>query len=68
MCDEVDENRSIGLLGEGTLLISDRAAIAGRRTIHLLAAFGMPTRGFTAAVSVSWGTPPAKPLVYLYLF
>jgi hypothetical protein len=29
---------------------------------HLLAIYGKPTRGFTAVVSVFWGTPPAKPL------
>ena len=32
------------------------------RAVHLLARFSLPTRGFTAAVSVSWGTPPAKAL------
>jgi hypothetical protein len=29
---------------------------------HLLAIYSIPTRGFTAAVSVFRGTPPAKPL------
>ena len=29
---------------------------------HLLAIYAIPTRGFTAAVSVFRGTPPAKPL------
>src|SRR5258708_2829474 len=29
---------------------------------HLLAIYSIPTRGFTAAVSVFMGTPPAKPL------
>ena len=28
---------------------------------HLLAIYSIPTRGFTAAVSVFKGTPPAKP-------
>ena len=28
---------------------------------HLLAIYAIPTRGFTAAVSVFKGTPPAKP-------
>ena len=27
-----------------------------------MAIYSIPTRGFTAAVSVFWGTPPAKPL------
>jgi len=30
---------------------------------HLLAVYSTPTRGFTAAVSVFRGTPPAKPLI-----
>ena len=30
---------------------------------HLLAIYSIPTRGFTAAVSVFRGTPPAKPLL-----
>ena len=29
---------------------------------HLLAISSIPARGFTAAVSVFWGTPPPKPL------
>jgi hypothetical protein len=28
---------------------------------HLLVIYSIPTRGFTAAVSVFWGTPPPKP-------
>jgi hypothetical protein len=30
---------------------------------HLLLSFQIPTRGFTAAVSVFRGTPPTKPLI-----
>jgi len=30
---------------------------------HLLVIYSIPTRGFTAVVSVFWGTPPAKPLI-----
>jgi hypothetical protein len=30
---------------------------------HLLAIYSIPTHGFTAAVSVFRGTPPAKPLI-----
>jgi len=30
---------------------------------HLLAIYAIPTRGFTAAVLVFRGTPPAKPLI-----
>ncbi len=33
---------------------------------HLLAIYSIPTRGFTAAVSVFRGTPPAKPLKCKY--
>ena len=30
---------------------------------HLLVIYSIPTRGFTAAVSVFMGTPPAKPVI-----
>jgi hypothetical protein len=30
---------------------------------HLLVIYSIPARGFTAAVSVFWGTPPPKPLI-----
>jgi hypothetical protein len=30
---------------------------------HLLAIYSIPTRGFTAVVSVFGGTPPPKPLI-----
>ena len=30
---------------------------------HLLVIYSIPTRGFTAAVSVFRGTPPTKPLI-----
>lgn len=30
---------------------------------HLLVIYSIPARGFTAAVSVYWGTPPPKPLI-----
>jgi hypothetical protein len=30
---------------------------------HLLVIYSIPTRGFTAVVSVFRGTPPAKPLI-----
>jgi hypothetical protein len=30
---------------------------------HLLVIYSIPTRGFTAAVSVFMGTPPTKPLI-----
>ena len=30
---------------------------------HLLVIYSIPTRGFTAVVSVFMGTPPAKPLI-----
>ena len=33
---------------------------------HLLVVYSTPTRGFTAAVSVFRGTPPAKPLKCKY--
>ena len=33
---------------------------------HLLAIYSIPTRGFTAAVSVFIGTPPPKPLRFKF--
>ena len=33
-----------------------------KKNKHLLAIYSIPTRGFTAVVSVFGGTPPAKPL------
>jgi hypothetical protein len=46
----------------------ERFHAAGPRHItiknkHLLAIYSIPTRGFTAVVSVFRGTPPAKPLI-----
>ena len=35
---------------------------------HLLVIYAIPTRGFTAAVSVFRGTPPAKPLICKSVF
>jgi len=35
---------------------------------HLLAIYAIPTRGFTAVVSVFRGTPPTKPLKCKFCF
>jgi len=35
---------------------------------HLLAIYSIPTRGFTAVVSVFMGTPPTKPLICKFCF
>ena len=39
-----------------------RRALFPTKNKHLLAIYSIPTRGFTAAVSVFRGTPPTKPL------
>ena len=49
------------LKGPGALRLPAHAISTKNK--HLLAIFSIPTRGFTAAVSVFRGTPPAKPLI-----
>ena len=39
-----------------------RRALFPTKNKHLLAIYSIPTRGFTAVVSVFRGTPPTKPL------
>ena len=41
---------------------SPTARAISTKNKHLLVIYSIPTRGFTAAVSVFIGTPPAKPL------
>ena len=45
----------------GSLVLPARAISIKNK--HLLVVYSTPTRGFTAAVSVFMGTPPAKPLI-----
>jgi hypothetical protein len=45
--------------GPGTFLLPAHAISTKNK--HLLVIYSIPTRGFTAAVSVFRGTPPAKP-------
>jgi hypothetical protein len=45
----------------GSVLALPAHAISTKNK-HLLAIYSIPTRGFTAAVSVFRGTPPPKPL------
>jgi hypothetical protein len=49
------------LKGPGAFLLPAHAISTKNK--HLLAIYSIPTRGFTAAVSVFMGTPPAKPLI-----
>src|SRR6266704_4726155 len=52
--------RLIGKLkGPGAFMLPARAISTKNK--HLLAIYSIPARGFTAAVSVFRGTPPAKP-------
>jgi len=46
--------------GPGVYLLPARAISTKNK--HLLVIYSIPTRGFTAALSVFMGTPPAKPL------
>ena len=48
------------LKGPGAFMLPARAISTKNK--HLLVIYSIPTRGFTAAVSVFWGTPPPKPL------
>jgi hypothetical protein len=54
-------NHSRGIESAGASLRSGAIAISTKNK-HLLLSFQIPTRGFTAAVSVFGGTPPPKPL------
>src|ERR1019366_4615619 len=49
------------LRGPGAFLLPAHAISTKNK--HLLAIYSIPTRGFTAAVSVFSGTPPIKPLI-----
>jgi hypothetical protein len=52
---------STKLKGPGASLHSRPMPISTKNK-HLLVIYSIPTRGFTAAVSVFKGTPPPKPL------
>ena len=52
-------NREIKRAGS---VIAPPAHAISKKNKHLLVVYSTPTRGFTAAVSVFIGTPPAKPL------
>ena len=49
------------LKGPGAIALPARAISIKNK--HLLVIYSIPARGFTAAVSVFWGTPPPKPLI-----
>ncbi len=44
-------------------VIASSARAISTKNKHLLVIYSIPTRGFTAVVSVFRGTPPAKPLI-----
>jgi hypothetical protein len=44
-------------------VIAPPARAISTKNKHLLVIYAIPTRGFTAAVSVFMGTPPTKPLI-----
>jgi hypothetical protein len=54
-------NRSREIKRAGSDLALPARAISTKNK-HLLVIYSIPTRGFTAAVSVFRGTPPPKPL------
>jgi hypothetical protein len=54
----LNHNREIKRAGSSVL----PARAISIKNKHLLVIYSIPTRGFTAAVSVFMGTPPAKPL------
>ena len=55
----LNHNREIKRAGS---VIAPPARAISIKNKHLLVIYSIPTRGFTAAVSVFRGTPPAKPL------
>ena len=56
----LNHNREIKRAGS---VIAPPAHAISKKNKHLLVVYSTPTRGFTAAVSVFMGTPPAKPLI-----
>jgi hypothetical protein len=70
--------KDIGAVGRNAILVAVRkdqprklkgpeafvlpAHAISTKNKHRLAIYSIPARGFTAAVSVFWGTPPPKPL------
>jgi hypothetical protein len=56
----LNHNREIKRAGSVIALPAHAISIKNK---HLLVIYSIPTRGFTAAVSVFMGTPPAKPLI-----
>ena len=56
----LNHNREIKRAGS---VIAPPARAISIKNKHLLVVYSTPTRGFTAAVSVFMGTPPAKPLI-----
>ena len=46
---------------EGAGRVARPAPAISTKNKHLMAIYAIPTRGFTAAVSVFKGTPPTKP-------
>ena len=56
----LNHNREIK---RGGSVIAPPARAISIKNKHLLVIYSTPTRGFTAAVSVFRGTPPAKPLI-----
>ena len=55
----LNHNREIKRAGS---IIALPARAISTKNKHLLVIYAIPTRGFTAVVSVFMGTPPAKPL------
>ena len=56
----LNHNREIKRAGSVIALPARAISIKNK---HLLVIYSIPTRGFTAAVSVFMDTPPAKPLI-----
>jgi len=61
--DRPDGGRLKGPKLKGPEAIALPAHAISIKNKHLLVVYSTPTRGFTAAVSVFRGTPPAKPLI-----
>ena len=59
--DSLRSNHSCEIKRAGSDLALPAHAIPTKNK-HLLVIYSIPTRGFTAAVSVFGGTPPPKPL------
>ena len=55
-------HRHLSTKSKGPEAFAPPARAISTKNKYLLMIYSIPARGFTAALSVFWGTPPTKPL------